>query len=253
MGRGGRGLSAVRGRWGSTYPGPTRTSLWCGRCSTQPWPSAASSISSGSSPPSIPPALPSFPCCTPVIRARLFLPPCFCLERLGRQSDKCARQRDGVDDTDRDDSSLCDADVVALHGTLTADRGEAQIIAEHLQDDASAEERAAAMKQLDAADGILVPGGFGDRGVLGKMNACKYAREKKKPFLGVCLGMQVQCRPLPPSLPSSSPPPSLPFSTFLAVRISPSSPPCSFDFHPATSPSLPLPWAAFSARDSCGV
>ena len=39
-------------------------------------------------------------------------------------------------------------------------------------------------------DGILVPGGFGDRGVPGKILAIKYAREHKIPFLGICLGMQ---------------------------------------------------------------
>lgn len=39
-------------------------------------------------------------------------------------------------------------------------------------------------------DGILVPGGFGDRGVEGKIVAIKYARENKIPFLGICLGMQ---------------------------------------------------------------
>jgi CTP synthase len=39
-------------------------------------------------------------------------------------------------------------------------------------------------------DGILVPGGFGSRGVEGKIAAIKYAREKKIPFLGICLGMQ---------------------------------------------------------------
>ena len=38
--------------------------------------------------------------------------------------------------------------------------------------------------------GILVPGGFGDRGIEGKIKAIKYAREKKIPFLGLCLGMQ---------------------------------------------------------------
>ena len=43
---------------------------------------------------------------------------------------------------------------------------------------------------LDGVDGILVPGGFGDRGVPGKILAIKYAREKKLPFLGICLGMQ---------------------------------------------------------------
>ena len=39
-------------------------------------------------------------------------------------------------------------------------------------------------------DGILVPGGFGERGVNGKINAIRYAREKRIPFLGICLGMQ---------------------------------------------------------------
>jgi CTP synthase len=44
---------------------------------------------------------------------------------------------------------------------------------------------------LGHADGILVPGGFGDRGVEGKIIAVKYARENKVPLLGICLGMQV--------------------------------------------------------------
>eukprot|EP01101_Sappina_pedata_P006767 TRINITY_DN3459_c0_g1_i1.p1 TRINITY_DN3459_c0_g1~~TRINITY_DN3459_c0_g1_i1.p1 ORF type:complete len:624 (+),score=278.94 TRINITY_DN3459_c0_g1_i1:79-1950(+) len=44
---------------------------------------------------------------------------------------------------------------------------------------------------LKEADGILVPGGFGDRGVEGKMLAIEYARTKKIPYLGVCLGMQL--------------------------------------------------------------
>lgn len=39
-------------------------------------------------------------------------------------------------------------------------------------------------------DGIIVPGGFGDRGIEGKINAIKYTRENKIPFLGLCLGMQ---------------------------------------------------------------
>ena len=45
-------------------------------------------------------------------------------------------------------------------------------------------------KKLSKVDGILVPGGFGSRGVEGKIAAIKYAREKKIPFLGICLGMQ---------------------------------------------------------------
>ncbi len=40
-------------------------------------------------------------------------------------------------------------------------------------------------------DGILIPGGFGERGVNGKIEATKYARENKIPFLGICLGLQV--------------------------------------------------------------
>jgi len=44
---------------------------------------------------------------------------------------------------------------------------------------------------LEEADGILIPGGFGSRGVEGKIEAAKYARENKVPFLGVCLGFQL--------------------------------------------------------------
>ena len=44
---------------------------------------------------------------------------------------------------------------------------------------------------LQGANGILVPGGFGDRGVQGKILAAKYARENNVPYLGICLGMQI--------------------------------------------------------------
>ncbi len=44
---------------------------------------------------------------------------------------------------------------------------------------------------IGGADGILVPGGFGDRGIDGKIKAIQYAREHKVPFLGLCLGMQM--------------------------------------------------------------
>ncbi len=44
---------------------------------------------------------------------------------------------------------------------------------------------------LAEMDAIVVPGGFGERGVLGKINAVKYARENNIPFLGICLGLQV--------------------------------------------------------------
>jgi len=44
---------------------------------------------------------------------------------------------------------------------------------------------------LGTADGILVPGGFGTRGIAGKICAAKYARENKVPYLGICLGLQI--------------------------------------------------------------
>ncbi|SEM81020.1 CTP synthase [Lihuaxuella thermophila] len=46
---------------------------------------------------------------------------------------------------------------------------------------------------LGDVDGILVPGGFGDRGIEGKIVATRFAREQKIPFLGICLGMQMAC------------------------------------------------------------
>lgn len=49
----------------------------------------------------------------------------------------------------------------------------------------------AAWEILKRVDGILVPGGFGDRGVQGKILAAKFARENKIPYLGICLGMQI--------------------------------------------------------------
>ncbi len=57
---------------------------------------------------------------------------------------------------------------------------------EHLEDPDSA-----AAAQLAAADGILIPGGFGGRGIEGKIAAAQIARERGIPYLGICLGMQV--------------------------------------------------------------
>src|SRR5258708_10055672 len=45
-------------------------------------------------------------------------------------------------------------------------------------------------RQLDDYDAILVPGGFGKRGIEGMINAIRYARENKVPYFGICLGMQ---------------------------------------------------------------
>jgi CTP synthase len=47
--------------------------------------------------------------------------------------------------------------------------------------------------QLEQYDGILVPGGFGKRGIEGMLNAIRYAREEKVPYFGICLGMQTAC------------------------------------------------------------
>lgn len=46
---------------------------------------------------------------------------------------------------------------------------------------------------VQSAGGIIVPGGFGSRGIEGKIMAARYAREKKVPYLGLCLGMQTMC------------------------------------------------------------
>ena len=47
-----------------------------------------------------------------------------------------------------------------------------------------------AWAKVHSVDGILVPGGFGERGTEGKILTAKYARENKVPFLGICLGLQ---------------------------------------------------------------
>jgi CTP synthase len=48
-------------------------------------------------------------------------------------------------------------------------------------------------EQLAGFDGILVPGGFGKRGIEGMLNSIRYAREKAVPYFGICLGMQTAC------------------------------------------------------------
>lgn len=52
-------------------------------------------------------------------------------------------------------------------------------------------EKGIEVERLDSCDGILVPGGFGNRGIEGKIIAAKYARENKIPYFGLCLGMQL--------------------------------------------------------------
>ncbi len=64
---------------------------------------------------------------------------------------------------------------------------EAQILWLH-----SAElEKGKGWDELKSSDGIIVPGGFGSRGIEGKIAAARFARENKVPYLGLCLGMQV--------------------------------------------------------------
>ena len=57
--------------------------------------------------------------------------------------------------------------------------------------DAEALEKSTCEEMIGSVDGILVPGGFGERGVEGKIMAVQYARENNIPFFGICLGMQV--------------------------------------------------------------
>ncbi|MEW6092879.1 MAG: CTP synthase [Chloroflexota bacterium] len=54
-------------------------------------------------------------------------------------------------------------------------------------------EKGKGWEMVKSADGIIVPGGFGSRGTEGKIQAAKYARENKVPYLGLCLGMQLMC------------------------------------------------------------
>lgn len=54
-------------------------------------------------------------------------------------------------------------------------------------------ERGKAFDKLEDVDGIVVPGGFGYRGIEGKIQAARFARERNIPYLGLCLGMQVMC------------------------------------------------------------
>jgi CTP synthase len=65
------------------------------------------------------------------------------------------------------------------------------IEASHLEDGWEASEHTNAWETLWQADGVLVPGGFGDRGIEGKILAAHHARTKQVPYLGICLGLQI--------------------------------------------------------------
>src|SRR5246127_4132209 len=73
-----------------------------------------------------------------------------------------------------------------IHGGIANDCG-----VEIQKVEAEAIEREGAEKMLKGLGGILVPGGFGERGIEGKIQAAKYARENNVPYLGLCLGMQI--------------------------------------------------------------
>jgi CTP synthase len=73
-----------------------------------------------------------------------------------------------------------------IHGGIANDCG-----VEIVKVDAEDIERHGAEKILKGLGGVLVPGGFGERGIEGKIMAARYAREQKLPYLGLCLGMQI--------------------------------------------------------------
>ncbi|MCL2457268.1 MAG: CTP synthase [Desulfobulbus sp.] len=73
-----------------------------------------------------------------------------------------------------------------IHGGIVND---AKVALQYISADSL--EEGTALEQLANCDGILVPGGFGSRGMEGKIRAVAYAREHKIPFFGICLGMQL--------------------------------------------------------------
>src|SRR5882762_8052903 len=73
-----------------------------------------------------------------------------------------------------------------MHGGVGNDCG-----VEIVRVDSEEIEKDGAEKLLTGLGGILVPGGFGERGIEGKIKAAKFARENKVPYLGLCLGMQI--------------------------------------------------------------
>ncbi|MEQ1862759.1 MAG: CTP synthase [Chthoniobacteraceae bacterium] len=94
---------------------------------------------------------------------------------------------------------------IALVGKYTDHQDAYKSIMESITHAAAACDCAVEVKQVEAEDfevehpekklghvsGIIVPGGFGERGIEGKIKACQFARENKVPYLGLCLGMQI--------------------------------------------------------------
>jgi len=69
--------------------------------------------------------------------------------------------------------------------------GDVRVKVHHLSSEDLEEKNKEAWDILKKCDGILVPGGFGSRGMEGKIEAARWARKMKKPYLGICLGMQL--------------------------------------------------------------
>lgn len=93
-----------------------------------------------------------------------------------------------------DDTYMCVTEALKAAGTWNGVNLEiCWINAEELGDKSVAEDKNEAMSRLKDCDGIVVPGGFGARGVEGKVKAAEYALGHNVPYLGLCLGLQVAC------------------------------------------------------------
>lgn len=79
----------------------------------------------------------------------------------------------------------------SIYESLTISGAEHNTKVEVIKIDAEDLEKTSAEEIIGKVDGILVPGGFGDRGIEGKIIAAQYARENKIPYFGICLGMQI--------------------------------------------------------------
>jgi CTP synthase len=127
----------------------------------------------------------------------------FVMERLGlaQRKPELAEWRKLVTDIKRPKPEIHVAMVgkyVELHDAYQSVREALHFSAVHHGCDVKIEwvsseslERGRSLEALEGVDGIVVPGGFGDRGVEGKVVAARFARENQVPYLGLCLGMQV--------------------------------------------------------------
>jgi CTP synthase len=79
----------------------------------------------------------------------------------------------------------------SIYEALTHAGASNDVHIEIIRVDAESIEKAGAASYLSGLQGVLIPGGFGDRGTEGKIAAARHAREQKIPFFGICLGMQI--------------------------------------------------------------